>query len=107
MATVALAVASLCQVAVPKLSGDLIDVCIRFGQGSYDAGDAKHKLNGQSLQKSLVSSVRSHDHCKMHSQFLWHAGMLYKILIVLAVGGVASGLRSWLVPIFVHLPVAS
>ncbi|DBB11348.1 TPA: hypothetical protein ACH3X3_006772 [Trebouxia sp. C0006] len=68
LATVALAVASLCTVAVPKLAGDLIDVCIHFGQGSYDAGEAKHKLNG----------------------------MLYKILIVLAVGGVASGLRSWL-----------
>ena len=46
LATVALGVASLCQVAVPKLSGDLIDICIRFGQGSYDAGAAKHKLNG-------------------------------------------------------------
>ncbi len=34
---------------------------------------------------------------KMHSCTFspWHAGMLYKILIVLAVGGVASGLRSW------------
>ena len=48
LATVALAVASLCTVAVPKLAGDLIDVCIHFGQGSYDAGEAKHKLNGQS-----------------------------------------------------------
>lgn len=93
LATVALAVASLCTVAVPKLAGDLIDVCIHFGQGSYDAGQAKHKLNGQScapheLIAYICISLTS-------SPLLCNVGMLYKILIVLAVGGIASGLRSW------------
>lgn len=68
LGTVALGLASLCTIAIPKLAGDLIDICIHYGQGSFDADAAKHKLNG----------------------------MLYKILIVLAVGGVASGFRSWL-----------
>ena len=67
LATVALAVASLCTVAVPKLAGDLIDVCIHFGQGSYDAGEAKHKLNGQSraFMRSLLVCMPlvQVDHC--------------------------------------------
>ena len=58
------------------------------------------------LEKQSISSMvsldfkrecPSHQACKVHSciVFSWHAGMLYEILIVLAVGGVASGLRSW------------
>ena len=46
LATVALAVASVASVAVPKLSGDLIDICISFGQGTYTSDSAKQKLNG-------------------------------------------------------------
>ena len=46
-ATVALAVASLCSIAVPKLAGDLIDVCISFGQQKFDERTAKHKLDGE------------------------------------------------------------
>ncbi len=44
-----------------------------------------------------ISECPNYEACKLHScTFVpWHAGMLYKILIVLAVGGVASGLRSW------------
>ena len=43
------------------------------------------------------SECPSYQAWKVHSciVYFWHAGMLYKILIVLAVGGVASGLRSW------------
>ncbi len=58
------------------------------------------------LEKQSTSSMVSLDFkserpdyqaWKVHSCtfFPWHAGMLYKILIVLAFGGVASGLRSW------------
>ena len=56
------------------------------------------------LEKQSTSSMVSFDfkseclNCQeMHSCTFgsWHAGMLYKILIVLAVGGIASGFRSW------------
>lgn len=46
LATIALGVGSLCTIAVPKLAGDLIDICIHYGQGSLDADAAKHQLNG-------------------------------------------------------------
>lgn len=46
LGTVALGLASLCTIAIPKLAGDLIDICIHYGQGSFDADAAKHKLNG-------------------------------------------------------------
>lgn len=46
LATIALGVGSLCTIAVPKLAGDLIDICIHYGQGSFDAEAAKHQLNG-------------------------------------------------------------
>ena len=57
LATVALGVASLCTIAVPKLAGDLIDICIHYGQGSFDAIAAKHKLNGMSLLVYLPIST--------------------------------------------------
>lgn len=47
LATVALAVASLSSIAVPKLAGDLIDICISYGQKSFDEPTAKHKLDGE------------------------------------------------------------
>lgn len=47
LATVALAVASLSSIAVPKLAGDLIDICISYGQKSFDEPTAKHKLDGK------------------------------------------------------------
>ena len=66
VATLALLVGSLATIAVPKLAGSLIDVCIQYNQeGGRDA--AKHHLNT----------------------------MLYQILGILAVGGVATGIRSW------------
>ena len=66
VATLALLVSSLATVAVPKLAGSLIDVCIQYGQEGGRAA-AKHHLNI----------------------------MLYQILGILAVGGVATGIRSW------------
>ncbi|KAK9828398.1 hypothetical protein WJX81_003942 [Elliptochloris bilobata] len=67
VATLALLVSSLATVAVPKLAGSLIDVCIQYGQeGGRDT--AKRHLNN----------------------------MLYQILGILAIGGVATGIRSWL-----------
>ena len=66
VATLALLVGSLATIAVPKLAGSLIDVCIQYNQeGGRDA--AKRHLNT----------------------------MLYQILGILAVGGVATGIRSW------------
>ena len=67
LASVALAVGSLAVVAIPKLAGQLIDVCITYDKGGVSKRDAMHRLNR----------------------------MLYEILGVLAVGGVASGFRSW------------
>ncbi|KAK9823789.1 hypothetical protein WJX72_005523 [[Myrmecia] bisecta] len=67
LATVALFVGSLATVAVPKLAGNLIDVCINFSRQG-DERDAKAKLDL----------------------------MLYEILGILAVGGVANGIRAWL-----------
>lgn len=49
LATIALGLGSLCTIAVPKLAGDLIDICIHYGQGSFDADAAKHQLNGNAL----------------------------------------------------------
>lgn len=54
LATVALAVASLSSIAVPKLAGDLIDVCISFGQHKYGEAAAKHKLDGKSVLQSAM-----------------------------------------------------
>ena len=69
LATVALAVASLASIAVPKLSGDLIDVCISFGQGKYDSDAAKHKLNGSS---TLVNCLQAF----VPSRRFWPAPLL-------------------------------
>ena len=66
VATLALLVSSLATVAVPKLAGSLIDVCIQFGQEGGRAA-AKHHLDT----------------------------MLFQILGILAVGGLATGVRSW------------
>ena len=67
LASVALAIGSLAVVAIPKLAGQLIDVCITYDKGGVSKRDAMHRLNS----------------------------MLYEILGVLAIGGVASGFRSW------------
>jgi len=69
VATLALLVSSLATVAVPKLAGSLIDVCIQFGQ---EGGRAQAKRHLDT--------------------------MLFQILGILAVGGVATGVRSWRAP---------
>jgi len=66
VATLALLVSSLATVAVPKLAGSLIDVCIQFGQEGGRAAAKRHLDT-----------------------------MLFQILGILAVGGVATGVRSW------------
>ncbi|KAK9862646.1 hypothetical protein WJX84_007363 [Apatococcus fuscideae] len=69
IATVFLFVSSLATVAVPKLAGELIDVCIKFHAGSSEGKEeAKKHLNHE----------------------------LYEILGILAVGAIGSGMRSWL-----------
>lgn len=67
LGTVALLVGSLATVAVPKLAGDLIDICINYGKQSSSTEEAEAILN----QK------------------------LFQIIGILAVGGVATGIRSW------------
>ena len=67
LATVALFIGSLATVAVPKLAGDLIDICIQFGQRGESAGEAENELNQKLLQ----------------------------IIGILAVGAVFTGVRSW------------
>ena len=67
LATVALLVSSLATVAVPKLAGNLIDVCINYAPSGESAQEAKQELNK----------------------------MLFQIIAILAVGGIASGLRAW------------
>ena len=60
LATIALGVGSLCTIAVPKLAGDLIDICIHYGQGSFDAAAAKHQLNGNASIKYFQACQPSH-----------------------------------------------
>jgi len=67
LATVMLLVGSLAAVAVPKLAGQLLDICINISKFSTKR-DAETRANEQ----------------------------LVEIIIILAVGGVASGLRAWL-----------
>ena len=67
LATVALFIGSLATVAVPKLAGTLIDICIQFGQHGQTAQDAENELNQKLLQ----------------------------IIGILAVGAVFTGIRSW------------
>ncbi|EIE23519.1 putative ABC transporter [Coccomyxa subellipsoidea C-169] len=68
LGTLALVVGSLATVAVPKLAGELIDVCINYAKEESSGDVAKRVLN----QK------------------------LFQIIGILAVGGVATGIRSWL-----------
>ncbi|KAK9905752.1 hypothetical protein WJX75_005726 [Coccomyxa subellipsoidea] len=68
LATIALLVGSLATVAVPKLAGELIDVCITYAKEESSGDVAKQVLN----QK------------------------LFQIIGILAVGGIATGIRSWL-----------
>ena len=67
LATVALFIGSLATVAVPKLAGDLIDICIQFGQRGESSEEANNELNQKLLQ----------------------------IIGILAVGAVFTGIRSW------------
>jgi Mg2+/citrate symporter len=67
LATLALLVSSLATIAVPKLAGALIDICINFDKSGESAQQADAELNQKLLQ----------------------------IIGILAVGGVASGLRAW------------
>lgn len=55
LATMALAVASLSSIAVPKLAGDLIDICISYGQKSFDEATAKHKLDGKLTSTAMTT----------------------------------------------------
>eukprot|EP00884_Botryococcus_braunii_P016113 jgi/Botrbrau1/3185/Bobra.37_2s0015.1 len=68
IATVALFVGSAATVAVPKLAGNLIDICINYNKGSGSEEETIQRLNR----------------------------MLLEILAILAVGGLATGIRSWL-----------
>ncbi|KAK9807462.1 hypothetical protein WJX73_010304 [Symbiochloris irregularis] len=69
LATVMLFIGSLSTVAVPKLAGQLVDICIQVTrEGGLTPAAAKPRLNR----------------------------MLEEILAILAIGGVASGLRGWL-----------
>ncbi|CAK0787881.1 hypothetical protein CVIRNUC_011103 [Coccomyxa viridis] len=68
LATVALFIGSLATVAVPKLAGDLIDICIQFDQRGESGAEAEKQLNQKLLQ----------------------------IIGILAVGAVFTGIRSWL-----------
>lgn len=61
---------SLATVAVPKLAGELIDVCITYAKEESSGDVAKQVLN----QK------------------------LFQIIGILAVGGIATGIRSWYAP---------
>jgi hypothetical protein len=63
-------VGSLATVAVPKLAGELIDVCITYAKEESSGDVAKQVLN----QK------------------------LFQIIGILAVGGIATGIRSWYAP---------
>lgn len=67
LGTVALLVGSLATVAVPKLAGELIDVCITYGKEGSSGDEAKDVLNKKLLQ----------------------------IIGILAVGGIATGIRTW------------
>ena len=67
LATVALFIGSLATVAVPKLAGDLIDICIQFDQRGESGAEAEKQLNQKLLQ----------------------------IIGILAVGAVFTGIRSW------------
>lgn len=67
LGTVALLVGSLATVAVPKLAGELIDVCITYGKEESSGDEAKDVLNKKLLQ----------------------------IIGILAVGGIATGIRTW------------
>ena len=92
LATVALAVGSLCTVAVPKLAGDLIDICIHYGQGTFDAKIANHKLNGTRLPCSRLPSLltaakhMTHPLCRHAVQDSdcagsWWSGQWHSILV--------------------------
>ncbi len=70
LATIALFIGSLATVAVPKLAGDLIDICIQFGQQGETSQDAKNELNTKLVQ----------------------------IIGILAVGAIFTGIRSWSAP---------
>jgi hypothetical protein len=67
LGTIALLVGSLATVAVPKLAGALIDICIDYGKGGRSVERAEAVLN----QK------------------------LFQIIGIIAVGAVATGIRSW------------
>ena len=69
LGTVALLVGSLATVAVPKLAGELIDVCITYGKEGSSGDEAKDVLNKK----------------------------LFQIIGILAVGGIATGIRTWCV----------
>ena len=49
LASLALLVASLATIAVPKLVGTLIDTCISYTQGTRTRAEAMHGLNSKSL----------------------------------------------------------
>jgi len=78
LATIALFIGSLATVAVPKLAGDLIDICIQFGQQGETSQDAKNELNTKLVQ----------------------------IIGILAVGAIFTGIRSWSAPC-ISIPLLS
>jgi ABC-type multidrug transport system fused ATPase/permease subunit len=101
LASVFLLLGSIASVAVPKLAGELIDDCINLSKFSSETA-AKHRVNGaHSLQTSHMSWHCTclgvmHGCCQLTTRVTACAEVLYKILIILSVGGLASGMRAWL-----------
>ena len=61
IATVMLFVGSLATVAVPKLAGELVDVCIQVSKGSGPK-DAKHQLDSTTLLSDQHSKFQAWSH---------------------------------------------
>lgn len=93
LATLFLLISSLATVAVPKLVGQLIDTCINFHRTAGGEREAKRTLNSAFLLTRHCTSAKRTTSAEVN---LRHgAEILTKILILLGIGGLATGLRSW------------
>jgi ABC-type multidrug transport system fused ATPase/permease subunit len=107
LASVFLLLGSLASVAVPKLAGELIDDCINLSKFSSETA-AKHRVNGNTNAQGPCAHMLLHlpvmiacSSCACaallcQSYVSACAEVLYEILVILSVGGLASGLRAWL-----------
>lgn len=126
LASVMLLLGSLASVAVPKLAGQLIDDCINLnkfasaaaakhkvdGAHCYCQADSLHlprwrhactspclctmRLSGRAHAASRGFGRTNAQLSMAEGKHACCAEVLYEILIILAVGGVCSGLRAWL-----------